>query len=50
MTFTEKIRIPNKMKDSASKEVRLQPGAVVDVVIEADGEAVQKDKSDRTNL
>jgi hypothetical protein len=36
------IRIENKLKDSAGKDVRLKPGAPVEVVVETDDEHTEK--------
>ena len=40
--FYREIRIENKLKDSAGKDVGLKPGAPVEVVVKADDEHTEK--------
>jgi hypothetical protein len=38
----QEIRIENKLRDEAGNEVKLKPGAAVDVTIEADAKDTEK--------
>jgi hypothetical protein len=40
----QEIRIENKLQDEDGKEVRLKPGASVDVTIEADAKDTEKNE------
>ena len=41
--FYREIRIENRLKDSAGKDVRLKPGAPVQVLVETDDEHTEKE-------